>query len=128
MQSIELLCLCIPDDGKQIAADAARHRLEQTHRGIGGDRRIDRVATVLEDIEADLRRQRMAVRDHAVIGERNRAAGLERRRRVTLAGKRGGGDDEGEHGGEDGNARGFHGVRSTQLLPSTPRVTGEPPT
>ena len=66
VEAVELLRLRVPDDGEQVAADAAGHRLHEAHRGVGGDGRVDRVAALLQDVEPDLRRERVAGGDHAV--------------------------------------------------------------
>ena len=70
VEAVELLRLRVPDDGEQVAADAARHRLHEAHRGVGGDGRVDGVAAVLQHVEPDLRGERVAGGDHAVVGDR----------------------------------------------------------
>ena len=42
--------------------------------GVGGDGGVDGVAAALEDVEARLRRQRLAGGDHAVLGDDHAAA------------------------------------------------------
>ena len=53
VQSVELLRLGVPVDDEQIAADAAAHRLDDAHHGVGGDGRVGRVAAALENVEPD---------------------------------------------------------------------------
>ena len=57
----------IVDDGEQVAADAVPGRLHQAQRGIGGNRRVHRIAAILEHVERDLRRERMRGRGHAML-------------------------------------------------------------
>ena len=61
-----------------------RHRLHQAHRGIGGDGRVDGVAALPQDVEADLGRQWLAGRHHAVRCDGDRTAYLIRRRRIAF--------------------------------------------
>jgi hypothetical protein len=50
------LRLRIPDQYKQVAADAARGRLHQAQDRVDGDGRIYGVAAASENVQADLRR------------------------------------------------------------------------
>ena len=50
-------------DDEEVAAEAVAGRLHQADRGVGGNRRVDRVAAALEDLHAGARRQRLARRD-----------------------------------------------------------------
>ena len=74
VEAVELLRLRVPDDGEQVAADAARHRLDDAEHGVGGDGGVDRVAALLEDADRGGRRQRLARRGHAVPGQRRPTA------------------------------------------------------
>ena len=55
----------VPHDREQVAADAAAGRLHEAERGVRGDRCIDRAAAAAQHLDADLRRERLARRDHA---------------------------------------------------------------
>ena len=57
---------------KQIAADAVHGRLDDSHHGVGRDRRIHSVAAALEDLHARARRQRLTGRDNPVSRRHNR--------------------------------------------------------
>ena len=59
---------------KQIAANAAHHRLHQTQDGVGGNRRIDGVTPLPEDLGAGLRSQHLASSDDAASGNHHRPA------------------------------------------------------
>ena len=73
IEAVDLLGLRVVDDRQQVAADAVHARLDdREHRG-GGDRGVDRVAAVLQHLEARRRCQRLAGRDHAVAADRGRA-------------------------------------------------------
>jgi hypothetical protein len=65
----------VPDDCKQIAADAVAGRFHQAQSSIGGDGRIDCVAALAHGIQRDLRGQRVAGRRHRVRGHDRRAGG-----------------------------------------------------
>ena len=75
VQPIKLFGLRLIDDGEEIATHAATHRLHEAERGVGSDGRIDRVAAGFQRINPDLRGQRMARADHAVLPENFRARG-----------------------------------------------------
>ncbi len=49
----------VPHDGEEVAADAVAGGLHQAQCGVGGDRRVDRRAALLEDVERYLGGQRM---------------------------------------------------------------------
>jgi hypothetical protein len=60
------------DDRERVTPEPGRHRLGHTeHRG-GGECRICRVAAALERAQPGARRQRLARRDHGLVGGRRR--------------------------------------------------------
>ena len=81
VEAVQLLGLVVPDDGEQVAADAARHRFHEPQGGVGGDGGVHGRAPLTQNIEPDLRGQRLAGRDHAVPGHDDRTARLIRLRR-----------------------------------------------
>ena len=127
VEAVEFFRLRIPDDGEQVAADAAAHRLHQAQRGVGRDGGVDRRAAGLENIEAGLRRERLAGADHAVLRDDFRAGG-----------ERSAGDAVHlSHGNGDGQKREYveedktHGVHVRTLCTTRPGSTypssGKPP-
>ena len=56
---MELFGLGVPDDGVEVAADAAAGGLHQAERGVGRDGGVDGAAAGLEHVERDLRGERM---------------------------------------------------------------------
>ena len=78
VEAVELLGLGVPDDGEQVAADAARHRLDHAEDGVGGDGRVDGVATLLKNLDRRRRRQRLAGRRHPLTGHHRRSRLVQR--------------------------------------------------
>ena len=76
VEAVKLPRLGVPHDGKQVAADAAAHRLHHAEHGVGRDRGVDRVAAALEHLDAGLRGERVAGGDHAAGCHHHRAAEL----------------------------------------------------
>ena len=81
----ELLGLRIPDDGEQVAADPARHRLDHAEHRVGGDRGIDGVAPLLQDADRRRGRQRLAGRGHALPGHHGRPRLVQRPGRPVVS-------------------------------------------
>jgi hypothetical protein len=77
------------DDHESAATEIAGARIGHGHRKADGDRRIDRITASLQDIGADLRRQRLLRHRHAVLGDDSRRAG-EPRGQTAVAMRRGG--------------------------------------
>jgi hypothetical protein len=73
VQAIELLSLCVPDDGEQIAAHATTGRFDKAQHCIGGNGGIHGIAPGLQNLQADLCRQRLAGRHNAVTRHHGRA-------------------------------------------------------
>ena len=59
----------VPDDGEEVAAQPADEGIDDLERGVGGDRRVHRVAASLEHVEAGLRGERMRRGDQPVGGQ-----------------------------------------------------------
>ena len=78
VEAVELLGLGVPDDGEQVAADAARHRLDHAEHGVGRDGGIDGVAALLQHADRGRGRQRLAGRGHALPGHHGRARLVQR--------------------------------------------------
>jgi hypothetical protein len=74
VERIELLVLRRPDDGEEITADTGVVLRGHVEHGGGRDSRVDGVAAVSQDLEAGLRRKRIACGHHAVAGQHLRAA------------------------------------------------------
>ena len=85
VQPVELLGLGVPEDGEQVAADAVHVRLDQPEDGVDRHRGVYRVAAGLEDVDAHLRRQRLAGRHHAVRGDDLGAAAVRAPGRPAVA-------------------------------------------
>ena len=66
VEPAELAVLRTPHDGEEIAADARPDGFHEPERRVGRDGGVDRRATGLEHVEADLGRERLAGADHAV--------------------------------------------------------------
>ena len=64
--AIKLLCLGIPNDEKDITANAVPRGLHQPQSRIGCNRTIEGWPPLLEDVDSDLRSQRMRSSGHAV--------------------------------------------------------------
>ena len=47
----ERLAVRLDDHGEEVAADPGRHRLDHAEDGVGRDRRVDRGAAAIEDVE-----------------------------------------------------------------------------
>ena len=88
--AIELLRLGVPDDGEEVAADAATHRLHQSERGVRGDGRVDGTAASFQDVDRDLRRERLRRCRHAVPREHRCTRGKPRSAVTIAAAGRGG--------------------------------------
>ena len=67
VDAVKHSALGIIDDREQIAAYAIARGFHQAERGIGGNRRIDRVAAILENVERDLRGKGMRGGRHAML-------------------------------------------------------------
>ena len=65
----------VPDDREQVAADAAARRLREPERRVRGDRGVDGAAAAAQRRDADLGRERLARRDHAVARHDDGAGG-----------------------------------------------------
>ena len=76
VQAVQTLGLGVPDEGEQVSADAVHVRLHQPQHGVDGDRGVDGVPARLQDVDADLRRERLARRHHPVRGDHLRAAAV----------------------------------------------------
>ena len=76
VQAVKLPRLGVPHDGKQIAADAAAHRLHHAEGGVGCDRGVDGIAASLEHLDPGLRSKCVARGDHAAGRHHHRAAEL----------------------------------------------------
>src|SRR5690606_28961425 len=73
--TVELLRLWIPDDRKQVAADAAHVRLDQRQHRVCGDGRVDRTPALFERLDGDERCDRMGGRGHPVKAQHGTAGG-----------------------------------------------------
>ena len=69
VQAVEAAGLRVPDDGEQVAADAARHRLHQSEGGVDRDGGVGGAASFLQHVHADLDRERVGGGHHPVTGE-----------------------------------------------------------
>ena len=76
----ERLALAVEGEQEPAAADAGGLRLHQRQHHLHGDRRIDRIAALAQDVEPGLRRQRIGGNDHLVGGMNGRACRLIGRR------------------------------------------------
>ena len=92
---MQLSGLRLVDDREQVTTDTVHVRLDQSQDRVRRDRRVDGVATTVEDLRARLRRERLAGRDDA-----------ERR------------GDDGATGDGKGMARSVSGLSSSRLEPS----------
>ena len=68
------LAVAFGHDREQVAADAAHHRTDHTHHGVGGNGRVDGVPSLCQNYGPGLGRQRMFGGDDAVRGHHHRAA------------------------------------------------------
>ncbi len=84
VQADEPLRLGVPDDGEQVAADPAGHRLDHAEHGVRGDRRIDGIATLLQDADGGRGRQRLAGRGHPLPGDHRRSGLVQRAGRPVV--------------------------------------------
>ena len=66
--------VAVPDQAERIRPEAVADRLDDGHRGRGGDRRVDRVAASLQHAQARLRGQRMRGRDDVAAEDRQALA------------------------------------------------------
>jgi hypothetical protein len=73
VQAVEFFPLGVPDDGKQIAADAAAGRFGHAQHRVGGDRGVDGRAAGLQRLDRRERGERLARGGHAVLADRRRA-------------------------------------------------------
>jgi hypothetical protein len=64
-----------PDDREKVAANTAARRLREAESRIRGDRGIDGAAAAAQRRDADLRRERLARRDHAAASHDDGAGG-----------------------------------------------------
>ena len=79
VQRDELLLLRAPHQREHVAAHARHHRLDDRQHRRRGDRRVDRVAAVLEHRERGRRRERLTRRRDAVRRVHRRSSGHCRR-------------------------------------------------
>ena len=75
VEAVELFRFGVPDDGEQVAAEAAAHGFGDAEDGVGGDGGVDRVAAGLQDFDGGERRERLARGRHAVFADGGRAGG-----------------------------------------------------
>ena len=75
VQAEEFPGFAVPDYGEEVAADARSGGLHQAQGGVDRDGGIDGAAAFLEDVYADLRRQGLAGRHHALPGDHFGAGG-----------------------------------------------------
>ena len=75
IEAVEFAGFGVIDDGEEIASRAATHWLHEAEGGIGRDGGIDGGAAGFQNIDADLRGQRLARADHAVLREHFGARG-----------------------------------------------------
>ena len=117
---MQALGLGIPDDGKQVAADAVAHGLHEAQHGIGGNRGVHGIAPGLEHIQRHLRGQGLAGGRHALGGEHLGPAGKGfAGDAVTTVDSQAGHD----HGGrEDDRIRDFHRPEPIDGTPGGQRV------
>ena len=66
IQAVDFFGFRLVNDGKEIAAGAAVHRLHERERDVGRDGSVDSRSAGFEHIETDLRSERMARANHAV--------------------------------------------------------------
>ncbi len=69
VQAVKLFRFRVVNDRENVAADTVAGRFHQPERGVRGDGGIDRAAAGFENIEPDLRGERHARADHAVLRE-----------------------------------------------------------
>ena len=74
VEAVEFFGFGVPDDGEQVAAEAAAHGLGHAEHGVGGDGGVDRVAAGLQDLDGGLGRERLAGGRHAVFADGGRAS------------------------------------------------------
>ncbi len=86
IQTIQFAGFGFVNDGEQISAHAVHGRLHHPQRGVGRDRRVNRIAAFFEHPRARLRCQRLAGRYNAEFGNHHRARLVAPRRagRVVL--------------------------------------------
>ena len=73
IQPIKLAGFGVIYNHEQIAADAIHHRRHDPHHGVRGNRGIDRISAMLQDLHAGLRRQRRLRRHNSVARNHHRA-------------------------------------------------------
>ena len=54
VEAVEFFCFRVPIDDEQIAADATAHRLDDAQHGVGGNRRVGRIAARFQHVESRL--------------------------------------------------------------------------
>jgi len=97
----ERLALAVEGEQEPAATDAGGLGFHERQYHLHGDRRVDRIAALVQDIEADLRRQRIGGDDHLVGGMNGRTC--------RLIGRRGGREADAAHHNQRPHAR-FHPV------------------
>ena len=86
VETVELATLRIPHDGEEIAADPIACGLHEAQHGVGGDGRVDCVASCFQDVQSHLSCKRLTGGCHGVGGDDLRSS------REGLAGNPVGGD------------------------------------
>ena len=120
VEAVELLGLVVPDEGEEVAADAAHHGLDDVeHRG-GGDGSVDGVSAFLQHAQTRGRGERLARGDDAVGREHRRAP--ERR---AFRGPVGGGGFERAQGEQDSGQGGEYGLLASHECTSCGTLSGE---
>ncbi len=103
VEAEELLVFLAPENGEEVAAGPAAHRLDKAEHGIGRNDRVDRIAAGLENVDARHARQRHGGADHAVLRDYRRAVLVSLGQETAV--QRWGARPRGracEHGGEQG--------------------------
>jgi hypothetical protein len=75
IEAVELFSFGFPNDGEQVAAEAAAHRFGDAEHRVGRDRGVDRVAAGLQDFNGGERREGLTGGRHAVFADSGRARG-----------------------------------------------------
>ena len=81
VEAVQLFRFGVVNDREQITTDAVHRRFDNREDCRGGNRRVDRVAALLQHLQAGGRRERLARRDHPV------ATHHDRTRRMRVGGR-----------------------------------------
>ena len=76
LSAVQLFRFRVVDDREQVAADTVHRRLDDGEDRGCGDGGIDRVAAILQHLQAGCGGERLARRDHAAATEHDRARGM----------------------------------------------------